>query len=45
METIFVRRKVNGLWIVVEIPIQRKRKKAIMDRLARKHKLQAATAR
>jgi hypothetical protein len=38
-ETIFVRRKVNGAWRVVEIRIERKRRAAIFDRLVRKHKL------
>lgn len=38
-ETIFVRRKVNGAWRVVEIRIERRRKPAILDRLIRKHKL------
>lgn len=38
-ETMFVRRKVNGTWRVVEIRIERKRRTAIIDRLIRKHKL------
>lgn len=42
-ETIFVRRKVNGMWRVVEIRIERKRKLAILDRLVRKHKLAIIT--
>ena len=42
-ETIFVRRKVNGQWRVVEIRVERKRKVAILDRLIRKYKMQAIT--
>ena len=42
-ETIFVRRRVNGCWRVVEIRIERKRKTSILDRLVRKHKLQIVT--
>jgi len=42
-ETIFVRRRVNGVWKVVEVTIQRKRKFAITDRLIHKHKLLLAT--
>lgn len=41
-ETIFVRRRVNGRWHVVEVRIERKRKAGILDRLVRKHKLQIA---
>ena len=39
-ETMFVRRKVNGQWRVVEIRIERKRRVNIVDRLIRKHRLQ-----
>ena len=39
-ETMFVRRKVNGQWRVVEIRIERKRRVGILDRLIRKHKLE-----
>lgn len=42
-ETMFVRRKVNGQWRVVEIRIERKRRQATVDRLVRKHKLQVVT--
>ena len=38
-ETMFVRRKVNGQWRVVEVRIQRKRKAGVLDRLINKHKL------
>lgn len=39
-ETMFVRRKVNGQWRVIEIRIERKRRLATADRLIRKHRLQ-----
>lgn len=42
-ETMFVRRKVNGQWRVVEIRIERKRRLAIADRLIRKYKLAVVT--
>lgn len=42
-ETMFVRRKVNGQWRVVEIRVERKRRLAIANRLIRKHKLQVVT--
>ena len=38
-ETMFVRRKVNGAWRVVEIRIERKRSAAITRRLVEKYKL------